>query len=90
MSNLIKLKLNLSLFTQTLKAVQNLHANFIVHGDLTLNSILVTSDMCIKLVDFGYSTYISNPNQLMNLFSGTALYLAPEIIKKKKYNGINY
>ena len=38
----------------------------------------------IKLVDFGFSTCLNNPNSKMKIFCGTPAYMAPEIVTKDK------
>ncbi len=71
---------------QLTSALSYLHKNNICHRDLKLDNILIDDKMNIKLIDLGYSMY-SNDNTYLNFFGGNINYLAPEILKKREYNG---
>ena len=65
--------------------------NKIIHRDLKLENILIKySDQehkkyTIKLTDYGCSKRLSSlTNNYLNTFSGTMIYMAPEILKKKR------
>lgn len=64
-----------------------MHSKLIVHGDLKLSNIMISSDHKIKLIDFGFSNIVPGFEAKIDMYSGTPAYLAPEIIKKKPYNG---
>jgi serine/threonine protein kinase len=70
-----------------LNAVEYVHQNLVVHGDIKLTNIMIDSKRQIRLIDFGYSTRVANSNDLIANYSGTPVYLAPEIIKKMPYDG---
>jgi eukaryotic-like serine/threonine-protein kinase len=71
----------LALFQQTCAAVQYLHQNGVIHGDLKPPNILLDNNGTVKLVDFGIASIISasemqarkNPLPLM-----TPAYASPE------------
>lgn len=49
----------LTLFQQVCSAVQYLHQNAVIHGDLKPPNILVGNDGTVKLVDFGIASVLS-------------------------------
>jgi len=67
---------------QIINGLKYLHGNNIMHRDIKLDNILLDSEMNLKIADFGFAT--------TDLFSqkqlGTPNYIAPEIVKKQKYD----
>ncbi len=58
--------------------------NNIIHRDLKPQNILISSDNTLKLTDFGFARHFDDQG-LAETLCGTPLYMAPEIIKFKKY-----
>ncbi|XP_067849634.1 serine/threonine-protein kinase PLK4 [Heptranchias perlo] len=56
-----------------------LHSHGILHRDLTLSNLLLTSDMNIKIADFGLAAQLKMPNEKHFTMCGTPNYIAPEI-----------
>jgi serine/threonine protein kinase len=54
----------LALFQQVCAAVQYLHRNGVIHGDLKPPNILVGVDGAVKIVDFGIASAIAAPQAL--------------------------
>lgn len=75
------------IYLDLLKTVKFLHSRKVMQGDLTLNNIFVTSTFKIKLLDFRYSCLITSKSQFISNYSGSILYLSPEVVGKKPFNG---
>ena len=59
--------------------------NKIIHRDLKPQNILVSSLGDIKITDFGFARYFDN-DMVIQTICGSPMYMAPEIMKKKKYD----
>ena len=77
------------IFKQILHSVKSCHLQSIAHRDLKTKNIIINKSSEIQLIDFGFSVKIKS-SKLIADFSGTPLYLAPEIVLGKKYNRKNY
>ena len=72
--------------TQLIQALIHLHDRNIVHRDLKLGNIFLTEKMELKLGDFGLAKKLSFPDEKIDGFAGTHLYMAPEILENKGYS----
>tara|TARA_B100001287_G_C22644166_1_gene511756 strand:- start:151 stop:1377 length:1227 start_codon:yes stop_codon:yes gene_type:complete len=72
-------------FSQIISALKYLHKINILHRDLKPQNILLDKFNNIKLTDFDFAKYADN-NTVLKTICGTPLYMAPEIIKYKRYN----
>jgi serine/threonine-protein kinase len=76
----------LRLFAQVLEAVQHAHTRLILHRDLKPSNILVTTDGCVRLVDFGIAKLLADDERdttPLTAHGGRVLtphYAAPEQI----------
>ena len=69
---------------ETIMAVKSVHDMNYIHRDLKPSNILLTKKKDVKLCDFGTSKKIALINP--STFTGTLLYMAPEIIKLENEN----
>ena len=68
------------IFTQLLKGLKYLHANFIVHRDLKVSNLLMTDKGCLKIADFGLARLFGFPLKPMTPKVVTLWYRAPELL----------
>ena len=59
-------------------AIEYLHSQNIVHGDIKPENALLSRDFRIKICDFGFAIVANNPNS--KLRGGSEGYTAPEIV----------
>jgi len=73
---------------QFLDGLEAMHSIGIAHRDLKPENLLMDSDFNLKIADFGFATEYKSDNGsqiMMNTACGTKGYLAPELLKGKKY-----
>lgn len=70
---------------QLASGLKYLLENKIIHRDLKPQNILVSSLGDIKITDFGFARYFDN-DMIIQTVCGSPMYMAPEIMKKKKYD----
>ena len=81
----LKEKYALKYLKQISEAMKYLLDSNILHRDLKPNNILMTNGGNITITDFGFARYFDN-ELLLQTICGSPLYMAPEIIKNKKYD----
>nr|XP_019940527.1 PREDICTED: serine/threonine-protein kinase PLK4 [Paralichthys olivaceus] len=64
---------------QIVKGMLYLHTHGILHRDLTLSNLLLSSNMNIKIADFGLATQLKLPNEKHFTMCGTPNYISPEV-----------
>lgn len=75
-------------FRHIMGALSYIHKLGIAHRDIKLENVLVTSQDCAKLTDFGLCKQASADSPMMLTICGTLVYSAPEILKEEPYNGM--
>lgn len=70
---------------QCLQALAFLHSEGIIHRDIKSDSILLASDGCVKLSDFGFCAQVSAQVPKRRSLVGTPYWLSPEIISRQSY-----
>ena len=71
---------------QLLKGISFLHENKCMHRDIKPNNILINSNTCVALTDFGYARIFDQLNPLQTIYVFVKIYRAPEIIFLEKYD----
>ena len=61
-----------------------MHSKNTIHRDLKPENLLVYSEDCVKLSDFGWSVH--TPSNRRKTFCGTPDYLCPEMIEGKAHD----
>lgn len=64
-----------------LQALDYLHYNHVVHGDLKPENVLMSARGNVTLSDFGCSKVIISGNEYLERCNGTPAFLAPEMMK---------
>ena len=67
-----------------LSALAYLHENMIVHRDLKPENLMLAEkddEIDIRIVDFGLSTRLSDPDEKLFLRCGSPGYVAPELLR---------
>ncbi|KAK9800910.1 hypothetical protein WJX73_010144 [Symbiochloris irregularis] len=80
--------LALQYFRDMCKALDYLHYNKVVHGDLKPENVLMSSRGNVTLSDFGCSKVIMSGNEYLERCNGTPAFLAPEMMRPhSRYRG---
>ena len=82
----IKEKMIYNIILELCYGIKEIHKNNLIHRDLKPENIFLTSNMNIKIGDFGITKKLKDVNDYAKTQVGTYLYMAPEIIKGEKYN----
>ena len=61
-----------------------MHKNGIFHRDIKPENLLVDKYNKLQLCDFGFARYFES-NKLVETLCGSPMYMAPEIMKYKRY-----
>lgn len=72
------------LLQQIVAGLQHCHKREVVHRDIKLENILVSSDYEMKIIDFGLSAFFL-PGKMLRVHCGSPSYAAPEIVARKQY-----
>lgn len=71
---------------QTVSGLQYLHSNHIMHRDISLSNLLLTSSMQVKIADFGLATQLDQQNESKHTtLCGTPNYISPEVASRSAH-----
>ena len=74
------------LFKQIITGLAACHAKNVLHRDIKLENVLLTSQGEVKICDFGVSKLMT-PGETMSEQCGTPAYIAPEVFRNEGYSG---
>ncbi|XP_068582375.1 serine/threonine-protein kinase PLK4 isoform X2 [Cebidichthys violaceus] len=70
---------------QIVKGMLYLHTHGILHRDLTLANLLLTSNLNVKIADFGLATQLKLPTEKHFTMCGTPNYISPEVATRSAH-----
>lgn len=70
---------------EIIEAIFYCHSQNISHGDIKPSNILIDRNNRTKLADFGLSKTITSNSRILR-FSGTSVFMAPEIMRMEKFD----
>lgn len=70
------------IISQVVNGLLFLHTNKILHRDISLGNLLLTSDNCIKIADFGLATKLNSSDDKHMTMCGTPNYISPEVVSR--------
>ncbi|XP_072943660.1 serine/threonine-protein kinase PLK4 [Epargyreus clarus] len=73
------------IFRQVVSGVLYLHTHNIIHRDLSLNNLLLTKDLNVKIADFGLATQLNGPDEKHVTMCGTPNYISPEVASREHH-----
>lgn len=69
-----------------IRSLEYLHANNIIHRDLKLSNLFLSSTMETKLGDFGLAAKLLEEGDKRHTVCGTPNYIAPEVLEQKGHS----
>lgn len=76
-----------SYILMTLKGLEYLHQNFILHRDLKPNNLLLDKNNILKIADFGLARTFGSPSRIYSHQVVTRWYRAPELLYGSRIYG---
>jgi serine/threonine protein kinase len=76
--------------SQLLAGIEFMHSQHVVHRDLKLANLFLSTGLKLKIADFGYAIALCAPGQRRYSLCGTPNYISPEILSGRKGPGHSY
>ena len=79
------------IFRKVAFCLHKLHQQRIAHRDIKPENVMLTEDFEVKIIDLGYWIFLAgnHGNGFTSTQLGTNMYMAPEIVENKPYQGSN-
>eukprot|EP00300_Choanocystis_sp_HF-7_P003678 c12805_g1_i1.p1 GENE.c12805_g1_i1~~c12805_g1_i1.p1 ORF type:complete len:460 (+),score=76.77 c12805_g1_i1:30-1409(+) len=78
-------KLRIELALGVAEALAYLHSNLVIHRDVKAKNVLVTTDLTVKLSDFGLARQLTSDEPRRMSICGTDSHMAPEVLLGEEY-----
>jgi len=69
---------------QIVAGLKYTHSHLVIHRDIKLGNLYLTSTMLLKIGDFGLAAKLESFNQRRKTICGTPNYIAPEVLEQKE------
>jgi len=79
-----------SIICQTLRGINFLHGQKMIHRDIKAGNILFNKEGSIKLADFGVSAILASHDEKCHTMAGTWHWMAPEVIDPSDLGGYDF
>ncbi|KAK3930879.1 Serine/threonine-protein kinase PLK4 [Frankliniella fusca] len=73
------------ILSQIVQGLLYLHSHKILHRDMSLSNLLLTSKMQVKIADFGLATQLNRPDEKHLTMCGTPNYISPEVATRSSH-----
>lgn len=73
------------ILSQVVQGLLYLHSHKILHRDMTLSNLLLTSKMQVKIADFGLATQLNRSDEKHLTMCGTPNYISPEVATRSSH-----
>ncbi len=70
------------IISQVVNGLLFLHANKILHRDISLGNLLLTGENRVKIADFGLATKLNSTGDKHMTMCGTPNYISPEVVSR--------
>lgn len=73
------------ILSQVVQGLLYLHSHKILHRDMTLSNLLLSSKMQVKIADFGLATQLNRADEKHLTMCGTPNYISPEVATRSSH-----
>ncbi|XP_035796160.1 serine/threonine-protein kinase PLK4-like [Anopheles albimanus] len=70
---------------QVVEGVLYLHSQHILHRDISLSNLLLSTNMTVKIADFGLATELNRADEKHLTLCGTPNFISPEVVSRASH-----